>query len=79
MPSPATAVDKVFVSNKIHRDRSITPVMHLAKWGALCLRAMPRDVGFHQCHIRIYTVHRSRVDPRKEFESCGNARFRERK
>jgi hypothetical protein len=25
------------------------------------------------------TVHRSRVDPRKECESCGNARFRERK
>jgi hypothetical protein len=26
-----------------------------------------------------HTVHRSRVDPRKESESCGNARFRERK
>jgi hypothetical protein len=25
------------------------------------------------------TVHRSRVDPRKECESCGNARFRKRK
>jgi hypothetical protein len=25
------------------------------------------------------TVHRSRADPRKEFESCSNARFRERK
>jgi hypothetical protein len=26
-----------------------------------------------------YAVHRSRVDPRKECESCGNARFREKK
>jgi hypothetical protein len=25
-----------------------------------------------------YTAQRSRVDPRKERESCGNARFRER-
>jgi hypothetical protein len=25
------------------------------------------------------TVHRSQVDPCKEYESCGNARFRERK
>jgi hypothetical protein len=29
--------------------------------------------------VEVYTVHRSRVDPRKECESCGNARFRERK
>jgi hypothetical protein len=28
--------------------------------------------------MKLITVHRSRDDPRKECESCGNARFRER-
>jgi hypothetical protein len=28
--------------------------------------------------VLVCTVHRSRVDPRKERESCGSARFRER-
>jgi hypothetical protein len=39
---------------------------------SLNVRALPEN-------IRMRTVHRSRVDRRKECESCGNARFHGRK
>jgi hypothetical protein len=45
--------------------------------------SMSKPPVLQSCKTLVYnhmtTVHRSRVDPCKECESCGNARFRERK
>jgi hypothetical protein len=56
-----------------------------ASWRGVCVCVDGRLTAHAQSAVtehflfHIHTVHRSRVDPRKECESCGDARFRERK
>jgi hypothetical protein len=78
-----TIISKVFpttiqISGVWYRRNEAPSPVVVDQWRTACIMNEISHGHIHQWRI-VSTVHRSRVDPRKEGESCGNARFRERK